>query len=86
MFGKKLFDFELINGTSLLLAIENIGDLTFFIGNLETGQFSKKIFILYPLPWPTGSNDTGLMSVWCPRAESISGHTEYYNIDVLINE
>jgi hypothetical protein len=30
--------------------------------------------------------EAGLMSVWCPRADSISGHTEYYNIDVLINE
>jgi hypothetical protein len=36
----------------------------------------EKIFILCPPPRHTGSNDTGLMSVWCPGAESIKGHTD----------
>ncbi len=43
--------------------------------NLATGHFSGKIFSHYTPSGPTGSNDTGLKSVWLPGAESIAGQT-----------
>jgi hypothetical protein len=43
--------------------------------NLATGHFSGKFFSHCTPSGPTGSNDTRLMSVWCPGAESIAGQT-----------
>ncbi len=54
------------------------------LGNLATGHFSGKNFSRYIPSGPTGSNDTGLMFVWPPGTESIAGHTNTQNKDIII--
>jgi hypothetical protein len=62
----------------------------FFFGNLATGHLSGNFPPYVPSSDDAGSNDTGLMSVWPPGAESIAGHTHthtelrYYNIDIYM--
>ncbi len=54
---------------------KRISGITFVFGNLATGLYSAKFFSRCTSSGPTGSNDTGLMSVWPPGTESIAGHT-----------
>ncbi len=54
---------------------KSISGLTFFFGNSAIGHFEGKIFSHCIPSGHTGSNNTGLESVWPPGAESIAGQT-----------
>jgi hypothetical protein len=55
----------------------------FFFGNLATGHLSENFSPYVPSPGYAGSNDTSLMSVWLPGAESIAGQTDKQNKDII---
>ncbi len=60
------------------------------IGHLATGHFEAKFFSKGSTSGHKSSIDTGLMILWCPGAEPISGHTNKQSnkktfLDIIYN-